>query len=178
MQAAGKDPHGEVAFFERLRTRHPGITGPILDAGCGTGRVAIELARRGYDVQGTDVDSDMLGHAQAKSPLIRWHLGDLATIDLATHFGLVIMAGNVILFVDKTHRASVVENIARLLAPGGWLVAGVQLARADGRHAPVGDWDVWTSVAGLDLVERWSSWDDDPWVTTSDYVVSVHRRSQ
>lgn len=176
LAAAGKDLHGEVAFLERLHGRYPDVTGPILDAGCGTGRVAIELARSGHQTEGTDIDADMLGHAQAKAPHIRWHLGNLATVDLARRFGVVMMAGNVILFVEAEDRPAAIANVARHVEPGGLVVAGFQLARGDGRRVPVADWDAWTSSAGLDLLERWATWDDDPWVSTSDYVVSVHQR--
>lgn len=176
MAAAGKDPHGEVAFLERLRQRHPNVTGAILDAGCGTGRVAIELDRRGHQTEGTDIDADMLGHAKAKAPQLQWHLGNLATIDLGRSFGVVMMAGNVILFVDAEDRPAAIANVARHVEPGGLVVAGFQLARGDGRRVPVADWDAWTTSAGLDLIERWATWDDDQWVSTSDYVVSVHRR--
>ncbi len=68
MAAAGKDPHGEVAFLERLRQRHPDVTGPILDAGCGTGRVAIELDIRGQQSEGTDIDADCSGMRRPKLP--------------------------------------------------------------------------------------------------------------
>lgn len=175
MAAAGKDPHGEVAFLDRLRQRHRDVTGAILDAGCGTGRVAIELDRRGHQTAGTDIDADMLGHAQSKAPHLQWHLGNLATVDLGRGFGVVMMAGNVILFVERDDRPAAIANIARHVEPGGLVVAGFQLARGDGRHVPVADWDAWTASAGLDLVERWATWDDDPWTAASDYVVSVHQ---
>ena len=54
MAAAGQDPHGEVAFVQRFEPTR------VLDAGCGTGRVAIELDRRGVDVVGFDLDLSML----------------------------------------------------------------------------------------------------------------------
>jgi SAM-dependent methyltransferase len=46
LAAAGVDPHGEVAL---VQTYAPGS---VLDAGCGTGRVAAELARRGVAASG------------------------------------------------------------------------------------------------------------------------------
>jgi SAM-dependent methyltransferase len=60
LAASGIDPHGEVAFLMTL--------GPssVLDAGCGTGRVAIELDRRGVDVVGVDLDDGLLAAARAK----------------------------------------------------------------------------------------------------------------
>src|SRR5919204_5229355 len=51
---AGENVHGEADFVESF---HPGS---VLDAGCGTGRVAIELARRGIEVVGVDLDPGML----------------------------------------------------------------------------------------------------------------------
>src|SRR5258708_35000311 len=73
---AGVDVHGEASFVEQLG----GVS--ILDAGCGTGRVAIELARRGLQVTGVDVDAAMLERARAKAPQLEWVHGDVATLGL------------------------------------------------------------------------------------------------
>ena len=56
LAAEGHDVHGEADAVERLGG------GRVLDAGCGTGRVAIELARRGHEVVGVDADADLLAH--------------------------------------------------------------------------------------------------------------------
>lgn len=55
----------------------------VLDAGCGTGRVARELAQRGVAVVGVDVDAQMLATARAKAPELVWIEHDLASLDLA-----------------------------------------------------------------------------------------------
>ena len=176
MAADGKDPHGEVAFVQRAITRHGrDHRGLVLDAGCGTGRVAVELAARGYNVHGTDVDESMLSHARSKSPDVPWHLGNLAVIELSAVFHTIVMAGNVILFVDESDRAGAIANVARHLEPGGLVIAGFQLARADGRRVSLEDWDRWTAAVGLALIERFSTWDEEPFVNAHDYVVSVHR---
>src|SRR5437868_9410747 len=91
--AAGENVHGEADFVERLAPRS------VLDAGCGTGRVARELARRGIDVVGVDVDPSMLATARRQAPDLDWRLGDLATIDLGCTFDVALLAGNVMLFV-------------------------------------------------------------------------------
>lgn len=178
MAEAGRDPHGEVAFVERLLARHDrdGSTTTVLDAGCGTGRVAIELANRGFTAQGTDVDAAMLYHAASKRPDLTWHLGNLADIDLPTIFGLVVMAGNVILFVDAAERERVLQNISAHIERDGLFVAGFQLKRGDDRHVTLVQWDAWAAAAGLLLVERYATWDDDRWTPDSDYAVSVHRQ--
>ncbi len=177
LSAAGKDPHGEVAFLERLATRHTRNLGRVLDAGCGTGRVAIELAARGYRVEGTDIDADMLGHAKHKAPHVQWHLGNLANVDLGYEmFDTVVAAGNVILFVDPAERSAAAAGLARHVASNGYLVAGFQLNRADGRMVAVDDWLGWLADAGLQEIERFSTWDDDEFGSSSDYIVTVHRR--
>jgi ubiquinone/menaquinone biosynthesis C-methylase UbiE len=74
---AGQDVHGEASFVIRY--------GPstVLDAGCGTGRVAIELARRGVNVVGVDVDPSMIETARRRAPGLDWREADLTTLALA-----------------------------------------------------------------------------------------------
>jgi SAM-dependent methyltransferase len=178
MAAAGKDPHGEVAFLERLGVRRSHDLGSILDVGCGTGRVAIEFVARGYRAMGTDLDNDMLSHARTKAPHIAWHQANLAapTYDLGQQFDTSVAAGNVILFVDPSERAGAVAGIARHVAPGGYFVAGFQLQREDGRRVAVADWCTWLIENGLQEVERFGTWDDHPFTSDSDYIVTVHYR--
>ncbi|HVM02329.1 MAG TPA: class I SAM-dependent methyltransferase [Acidimicrobiales bacterium] len=166
--ASGDDVHGEASFVESLGPRC------VLDAGCGTGRVAIELARRGIEVVGVDLDAEMLELARSKAPHLDWRCADLAAADLAdvAPFDVVVAAGNVMIFVEPGTEAAVVANLARHLGPGGALVAGFQL----GRHYALADYDGHCRAAGLALAERWSTWDRRPWVEGSDYAVSVHRR--
>lgn len=96
LASSGADVHGEASFVMR------GSPELVLDAGCGTGRVAIELAR--------------LEH-------------DLTTLDLDRVFDVVLLAGNVSLFTAPgTHRA-LVAGCARHVAADGVLIAGFQLGR-------------------------------------------------
>ena len=67
--------------------------GPVLDAGCGMGRVAMELARRGFDVMGVDLDADMVGVRGGKGPDLPWLAGDLATVQLGRRFRIVALRG-------------------------------------------------------------------------------------
>src|SRR5690349_1912206 len=92
LAASGNDVHGEADFVMRYAPR------TVLDAGCGTGRVAIELARRGVDVVGADVNPSMLVVARDRAPQIEWVHSDLTALDLGRTFDVVVMAGNVPLF--------------------------------------------------------------------------------
>ncbi|MCU0309727.1 MAG: class I SAM-dependent methyltransferase [Acidimicrobiales bacterium] len=170
LAASGVDPHGEVDLVVRYRPRR------VLDAGCGTGRVAIELDRRGIEVTGVDLDPDLLARARARAPSLRWMEADLAALDdveLGGAFDVVVAAGNVIGFVDADRRTAVVHACARRLAPGGRLVAGFQL-RPD--WPTLQAYDAWCTEGGLVLEDRWSTWDRRPIGPDPDYAVSVHRR--
>ena len=144
----------------------------MLDAGCGTGRVAIELAARGIDVVGVDLDSPMLGQARQKAPHLEWVEADLCHLALGRTFDVVAMPGNVMIFVCPGTETSVVANVAAHVAPAGVLVAGFQL----GRGYDLDRYDADCTAAGLTLEARYATWDGDPWTPGGDYAVSVHRR--
>jgi len=168
MAAAGKDPHGEVAFVQRYSPAK------LLDAGCGTGRVAIELVQRGIAAVGVDVSDEMLAAARAKAPAISWHLQDLATLALDDRFDVVVMAGNVMIFVIAGTEATVIERVALHLRPGGRLITGFQL----GRGYDLATFDADCAAAGLELAERYATWDADPFPGDGTYAVSVHQANR
>jgi SAM-dependent methyltransferase len=64
----------------------------VLDAGCGTGRVAIRLAELGYDCVGVDLDPAMLAEARRAAPALAWVPADLASLALDRRFDLVVAA--------------------------------------------------------------------------------------
>lgn len=161
----GVDVHGEATFVRGYRPA------TVLDAGCGTGRVAIELTRHGIEVVGVDVDDSMLATAQRRAPEIVWHQGDLADLDLGRTFGVVVMAGNVPLFTARGTEPALVAGVARHVAPGGVLIAGFSLDRGYTTAA----YDTHCAAAGLTLTERYATWSRDPFAD-GDYAVSVHRR--
>lgn len=166
MAAKGENPHGEVDFVQR----YPSAS--VLDAGCGTGRVAIELAARGVEVVGTDLDPAMLGRAREKAPDIGWVEADLASLDLGRTFEVVVMAGNIVLFVGPGTEAAVVAGAARHVATGGHLIAGFSLGRGVGAD----EWEGWLREGGITPVDRFSTWEGDPWSESSNYLVSVAQR--
>lgn len=168
LAASGADVHGEAALVAALS---PGSA--VLDAGCGTGRVAIELARRGFEVTGLDIDPAMLTAARTKAPELTWIEGDLATTDAGGPFDAIVLAGNVLIFVAPGTEAAVVARCAASLRPGGVLIAGFQL-QPGGYTAD--DLDRDARSADLDLVDRWSTWDRAPWTPADPYQVSLHRR--
>lgn len=159
----GVDVHGEAAFVFACTPR------TVLDAGCGTGRVAIELARRGVDVVGVDIDRSMLEEARRLAPDLEWIEADLATFALDRTFDVVVLAGNVPLFAPPGTQDALLTSCLRHVGSGGVLVAGFQL----GRGYDLAAFDAVVDAEGATVVERWGTWDRDPFVPGGDYAVSV-----
>ena len=172
LAASGVGVHGEADLIESLLSETGGSA--VLDAGCGTGRVAIELAARGFAVVGLDADPAMLAAARSKAPDLCWIEADL--LDTGAHlseaFDLVALPGNVMIFLDRGTEPDVVGQLAARLRPGGLLVAGFQLQTG---RLTLDRYDEITAAAGLQLVDRWATWDREPF-HGGDYAVSVHRR--
>ncbi len=172
LESEGRSVHGEADFVAALSPA------TVLDAGCGTGRVAVELARRGITVVGVDRDPTMLATARRKAPDLPWSEQDLSRLDLGdvpgapSAFDVVVAAGNVMIFLAPGTEAATVARLADHLTDDGLLVAGFSLT-----HAAYGleRYDADCAAAGLALEARFATWDREPWVTGGDYAVSVHR---
>lgn len=85
-----------VAFYAALAQE---AGGPVLEIACGTGRVAVPVARRGFAVTGLDVVPGMLEVARSKAEAAgvpaRWVEGDARDFDLGEErFRLVFLTGN------------------------------------------------------------------------------------
>lgn len=180
LAATGASVHGEADLVATLLAEH-GLTNPatpppaVIDAGCGTGRVAVELARRGFPVTAVDLDPALLDAARRKDPDVQWVTADLATLapDAAPGpFGAAVAAGNVMIFVARGTEGAVVANLASRLAPGGLLVAGFQVRAG---RLSVDEYDAACTAAGLAPVAHFATWERAPLTGPVDYVVAVHR---
>ncbi|WP_029113896.1 class I SAM-dependent methyltransferase [Mycobacterium sp. URHB0044] len=172
LAASGQSVHGEADLVEAILGESGGTR--VLDAGCGTGRVAIELSARGFSVVGVDADPGMLTTARAKSPELPWIDADLADLpeSVGAGFDLALLAGNVMIFLQPGTEAAVVTAIGERLVPGGLLVSGFSI-RPD--RLSLKRYDELTQRVGLEPVARWATWNREPF-TGGDYAVSVHRR--
>jgi SAM-dependent methyltransferase len=84
-----------VAFYAALAQE---TGGPVLEVACGTGRVAIPIARQGFAVTGLDVVPAMLERARSKAEAaglpVHWVEGDARSFDLGERFRLICLTGN------------------------------------------------------------------------------------
>jgi len=156
--------HGEADLVASL------APSSVLDAGCGTGRVAVELARRGIDVVGVDADPEMLERAQWRRPDLVWVLADLASLVLDRRFDVVVMAGNILPFAEPASRAAIVATCAGHLAPDGLVVVGAGLQPG---WPTVSELDAWAAAGGLALRSRYGGWDGAPF-SGAGYALSLY----
>lgn len=97
---------------------------PILELGCGTGRVAIPLAQRGFRVTGVDRSGAMLQQARTKAAQanvnVEWLEADMRELHLDHVFSLVIIPNNTLChLLDLSDFEACVGGVRRHLAPNG-----------------------------------------------------------
>ena len=187
MSARGENVHGEADAVTRLIEKHLNVYGRehavrVLDAGCGTGRLAVELSRRGHVVTAVDLDPDMIDKARDKSSDITWLVGDLSTVDVTTRGGLfdvIVMAGNILNFCAPGTQTTIVHNMVKHLVDGGLLMCGWSQELRDDAYLWV-DFVRDSRGAGANVAETWTNWDGDTMpastlggepVRSSDYAV-------
>ena len=172
LAASGADLDGEARLIDAMLDRHS----RVLDAGCGSGRTAGALAARGHFVIGVDIDETLVAAAREDHPGPMWVVADLADFNLPAlgffePFDIVVSAGNVLSYVEVGTEVQVLERIRAHLAPEGRAVIGFQTDRY-----AIADFDAHAALAGLELEQRFATWDLRPWHEGADFAVSVLHR--
>ena len=124
----------------------PYLRSPVLDAGCGTGRLLAPLRERGFDVDGCDASADMIDRARQRVPDATLWVSALHELDPPRQYASIVACG---VFGLGTTREQDVEAVRRLhdaLLPGGTLVL-------DNEEVPF-RWQVrdWNEPHGDDIV--------------------------
>jgi SAM-dependent methyltransferase len=139
----------DIRFWQRLVAA---AAGPVLELGCGTGRVTLPVARVGRRVVGIDLSAPMLRRAHARirrarlggrAGLVR---GDIRALPFADgRFSLVAAPYGVLQsLLRERDLAASLEAIARVLAPGGRLVVDL-----------VADLPAWREYRGRNRLRGW-----------------------
>lgn len=114
---------GDVEFYVDLARD---AAGPVLEVGCGTGRVYLDLLRAGVDAYGIDVSAEMLAvleqNAAERGLTPRVRQADMTDFEPNREYALVIVPFRTFLHnVTMADQKATLRNLHRALAPGGRL---------------------------------------------------------
>lgn len=146
----------DLPLWEELAER---CGGPVLELGCGTGRVALHLARRGHRVYGLDCDPGLLAvlaeraaelrpsgvgkkSAAVNEPSVVPIQADARSFELDEPIGLALAPTHLLqLLPDAADRAECLRSVAAALRPGGLFAAAIieGMPEADGAPPPLPD---------------------------------------
>jgi len=175
MAAGGTDLEGEARFINVICPRGAAV----LDAGCGTGRVADALRRMGHHCIGVDKDAGLVAQARERYDEVPYLECDLLllTPELLRAaggpelFDVVALPGNVMVFLAPGTEQQVLRLLVGLLRPGGRIIAGF----ATDREYTVAALRRDAAATGLSVEFEFGTWQLDPVRADSDWVVVVLR---
>jgi SAM-dependent methyltransferase len=121
--------------------------GPVLELGCGSGRLTLQIAQTGIDIVGLDLSASMLEAARAKALALSLHVpfvqSDMRHFDLPGKFSTILIPGNSLLHLLTTEELKqCLACVRRHLAPAGRLVFDISkwdtavFARDPGQRYP------------------------------------------
>ena len=176
--ADGTDLEGEARFVDVLAPRRA----RVLDAGCGTGRVAAALHRMGHRAIGVDRDAGLVDIAVERYRDPTYLAADLLSLTSEMlsgaggpdTFEVIVLAGNVMVYLAPGTEREVLRVLSGLLVSGGRIVTGF----ATDRDYTVADLDRDAAAIGMRVEHRFATWHLDPWSETADWAVTVLRRGE
>lgn len=117
---------------------------PVLELGCGTGRVALHLARRGHRLVGLDRDPDLLAALAERDADLSLSTveADARAFELSEPVSLVLAPTHLLqLLPEAAQRVECLRSVAAALRPGGLLAAAIieSMPEADGAPPPLPD---------------------------------------
>ncbi|WP_210650165.1 bifunctional 2-polyprenyl-6-hydroxyphenol methylase/3-demethylubiquinol 3-O-methyltransferase UbiG [Nocardioides sp. SYSU D00065] len=157
--ARGDDVDGEARLADALVARGA----RILDIGSGMGRVSAALQARGHHVVATEPDAALRAQSRATYPDLEVLPHEALALDPDEHgtFDLVVVVGNVMIYLGEGTERAVLQRIRDLLAPAGRALVGFELgsARAGSRTYPAEEFVADAEAAGLRVVHRFGSYE-------------------
>lgn len=159
LRASGSDIEGEARLADALAPRGA----RVLDVGSGMGRVAAALVARGHEVVATEPDAALRAQSRATYPdlaVLPHEALDLDPVDVGV-FDLVVVVGNVMVFLGEDTERQVLRRLRSLLAPGGRILAGFELRgpKSGSRVYPAEDFLADAAASGLTATWRFGSYE-------------------
>lgn len=114
----------EVDFIEQALALPEGAA--IIDVACGNGRHALELARRGYSIEGVDASSTLVAFAARQAyedaTRARFVQGDMRMLDYKQQFDAMLIMNSSLGFFEDDVNQAMLEQLAGALIDGGRLL--------------------------------------------------------
>ncbi len=103
---------------------------PVLDVGCGTGRLLLDYMARGIDIDGVDNSAEMLALCREKAGRlglsVRVHEQSLETMDLPRRYRTILIPSSTLqLITDLPAVERALRAVLGHLVPGGWTFASI-----------------------------------------------------
>jgi SAM-dependent methyltransferase len=114
--------------FAELVRELSGAGRPVADIGCGPGHVCRYLAGLGLNVLGVDLSSAMVRVARLRHPHLRFEVGSFADLPAGDGEWAGAVAPYSIIHLDRDGRRAAFAELARAVAPGGWLLVSFHVA--------------------------------------------------
>lgn len=173
-ELAGDDNRGYGQHFAALHDEGADITGEarladalvprgarILDVGSGMGRIAAALAARGHDVVATEPDPALREQSLSTYGELPVLPHEALALPPLEPFDLVVVVGNVMIYLGEGTERDVLAHLRSLLAPGGRILLGFHLTgvKAGSRTYPAEEFVADATSAGLSVDWRFGSYE-------------------
>jgi SAM-dependent methyltransferase len=160
----------EIAYFGGL-IHHYGQ--PVLDAGCGTGRLLLPFLRAGVDVDGCDVSADMLSYAadaaEREGLKVQLCCCALHDLNLTRQYQTIVACGVFGIGVSRARDLEALRRCHAQLRPGGVLLLEIYMPYNDPKI-----WPLWSAEASAQLPWPWPS--DILAPASDDRAYALHHR--
>ncbi|MCL2674642.1 MAG: class I SAM-dependent methyltransferase [Defluviitaleaceae bacterium] len=124
----GRSINGDIEYYIK---ELEGITNPILEAGVGTGRMLIPLAKSGLKIDGVDISAEMLARCRLNmenhSASAKLYEQDLTRMSLPHKYGAIMMPTGSFCLLPKEQAGDVLASFYEHLAVGGKIVIDIEL---------------------------------------------------
>ena len=173
----------DIYVFDQILRGNIATGMRIVDAGCGYGRNLVHLLREGCEVFAVDANAEAVEHVKALAaelapnlPASNFRVAPIEKMEFDDDFADVVICNSVLHFArDEAHFLAMVEELWRVLRPGGMLFCrlgsriGMDFERLRGNIFRINDGSEWFLVdegALMQMTQQWNAVMVDPLKTT------------
>jgi 2-polyprenyl-3-methyl-5-hydroxy-6-metoxy-1,4-benzoquinol methylase len=111
----------------------PHLRSPVLDAGCGAGRLLVPLREEGFDIDGCDASADMIERCRRRAPDATLWVSTLHDLDPPRRYAAIVCSGVLGLGSTREQDIRAVKRLHDALLPGAPLYSTTTNNHSNGR---------------------------------------------